>query len=169
MNSLKKIKFESETLHRALTVWEKEEERKKRTRGGKASQKTTEVVFDSSVEVWADVRTTNDFCMAKLDVFPAWPAKKCEAKDPTLSKSLLSANRILVSLTGEDGGIRVVPMTDITPYTGKALEEDLSEYKKEVRTQLDECLAMARRIVRGIKKQSGAKGTGFVEEKKSAI
>mmetsp|Transcript_6232 Transcript_6232/g.8811 ORF Transcript_6232/g.8811 Transcript_6232/m.8811 type:complete len:1455 (+) Transcript_6232:93-4457(+) len=171
LDTLKKTQAENATLYEALGVWEKEEERKKRTRTGKASQKKkVNDRFDSSTEVWANVRYTDEFCMAKIDEYPTWPARKCEAKDPALAKSLLAANRILVNLIGEDGSIRVIEMTDILPYTGKAVEEDLGDFKKDKRTQFEECLSLARRIYRGAKKkQPSSRGAGIVEEKKSAI
>lgn len=119
-------------MYDALKEWEKEEERRKRTRVGKASnKKPAAATFDTATEVWANVRFTDSFCMAKVasqeENFPAWPAKRCEAKDPKLAASLKSVNRVLVSLIGEEGGLRVVKIDDISPYTGKPTEDDLSE------------------------------------------
>lgn len=164
---LKKIEGEGDALHHALKAWEKEEERQKRARGAKASNKKSAAAnFDTATEVWANVRFTDNFCMAKVENFPAWPAKRCEAKDPKLAASLKSVNRSLVSLIGEEGGLRVVKIEDISPYTGKPAEEDLGDYDKDMRTQLDECLAMARRIVRGRKKNKNGAREASVEEKK---
>jgi len=88
--------------------------------------------------------------MAKAEEWPWWPAKKCQVKDPGLAESLSSLNRCLVALIGEMGGLRVVKTENIRPFTGKTIEDDDStELDKDVRNQLDDCMTMTRRILRG--------------------
>jgi len=163
---LAKTVAESDSLWDSLKMWEKEEDRKAKGRAGKAKKKNES---GEATEVWANVRYTNEFCMAKVDeLTPYWPAKKCEAKDEELAKSLHKVGRTLVSLTGENGGLRAVRLEDIRPFDGELIvEEDLEEPSKAIRTQLDECMVMARRIVRG-RKEGGANG-GYQEEKKVAM
>jgi histone H1/5 len=146
-----KIEVERDELANALAAWEKEEERLSKNRAGK---KTTgkppkEIVGPS--EVWANVRMTDNVLMAKAEDYPWWPAKKCEPKNPALAKSLSNLNRSLVSLIGEMGGLRVVKNENLAPFTGNKIEEDdgETEVSKEIRSQLDDCMTMARRILRG--------------------
>lgn len=139
---LTKIESEQETLEKFIEVW------------GKAStlrkQKEKKQELFETPEVWADVTFTEEFCLAKGSNYPWWPAKKCIAKDETLSKSLDTYGRVLVSLIGESGGLRVVRTEDILPFSEKFPEdENMSKYPKEIRNQLEDCMTMARRIIRG--------------------
>ena len=100
--------------------------------------------------------------MVMVHPYPWWPARKCSAKDAGLESSLKSVNRCLVSLVGESGGIRVVEDKDVKEWTGKLVEDaegiDMSDLTKETKTQLDDCMAMARRMIRareGKKKKKG--------------
>lgn len=123
-----------------VKVWEKEEERRARARNGKtkAPSKIKDEV-SAPTEVWADVRYTNEFCMAKLEGYPYWPAKKCEARDEELKSSLLKSGRTLVALVGEGGGLRVVRLEDIRPFTGEQIDKEaVDEQPKNIRSQLDE-------------------------------
>lgn len=146
-----KIEVERDELTNALAAWEKEEERLSKNRAGK---KTTgkppkEIVGPS--EVWANVRMTDNICMAKAEEYPWWPAKKCVPKNPALANSLSNLNRSLVSLIGEMGGLRVVKNENLVPFTGDKIEEDggETEVSKDIRSQLNDCMTMARRILRG--------------------
>lgn len=77
--------------------------------------------------------------MAKVDDSPYWPAKKCEAKDKELASKLHSVGRSLVSLIGENGGLRAVKLEEVRPFDGNVVEgDDLDEAPKNIRTQLDE-------------------------------
>jgi hypothetical protein len=77
--------------------------------------------------------------MAKADDHPYWPGRKCEAKDEELAKLLQSVGRALVSLTGEEGGLRAVKFEEIRPFDGHVIEdENLEEATRNVRNQLDE-------------------------------
>ena len=137
---LEKIEGENETLWQSLRTWEKEEQRLARSRNGKPKPavKKQKEEEESPTEVWANVRVTRDFCMAKINPYPAWPAKRCEPKDKELAASLKAVGRVLVSLIGEDGGLRVVKLEDIRPFDGKVDNEDLSDQPKAIRSQLDE-------------------------------
>lgn len=169
---LSKIQQENDALMQALSVWEKNEERRLRNQSKSQGDSTkSKATPEGPSEVWAHVDFTDEMCMAKAEAYPWWPAKKCIAKDPNLAASLKSVGRCLVSLLGESGAIRVVDTSAVRPYTGKELEEEeniaRSEISKEMRMQLDECMAMARRILRGRSgKKSSAKGV--LEEKKMA-
>jgi hypothetical protein len=90
--------------------------------------------------------------MAKTDEYPWWPAKICEAKDPNIVASLKQVKRSLVAFVGEMGSLRVVKTSCIKPFTGQILDDtdQMEEYSKDIRAQLDDCMAMARRIQRGL-------------------
>jgi hypothetical protein len=100
--------------------------------------------------VWANVRYTDEIYTAKADGYPWWPAKKCEAKDPKIALSLSEANRSLVAFVGEMGGLRVVKTDNLQLFTGTIVKESEEIVdSKDIRTQLDDCMTMARRIQRG--------------------
>jgi hypothetical protein len=169
---LEKLEAEHENLMRVTEAWEKAANKRKKTSlPGSAIPEPS--------EVWANVHFTDEFVLAKVEEYPLWPARKCIAKDPELAASLASLDRTLVSLVGESGGLRVVKTEPLRPFSETLpVDEDLNSHPKEIRTQLDECMAMARRVIRGKekKKTSGkgkrkSKGSDnheFKEEKKLA-
>ena len=137
-----KMEVEHHALIQAVSKWEKGDD--KRTKTKKQSS------YSGLSEVWADVRITDEIIMAKLDDYPWWPAKMCQVKDPELASKLGKLNRSLVTLIGERGDLRLVNDDDIKPFTGSQFdEEEDEEVSKETRSQLDDCIAMARRILRG--------------------
>ena len=155
---LAKVQEEKEDLLQALSVWEREEDRHtknlaKAAENGKPApvRKPSNVVVS---EVWANVTFTDEIVMAKAEIYPWWPAKKCIPRDPDMVEKLESINRRLVSLVGEGGGLRVVEASAIRPFTGKLVEEEegntesLANVAKETKNQLDDCMAMSRRILR---------------------
>jgi hypothetical protein len=106
-------------------------------------------------EVWTHVTFTDEFCLVKVEEYPWWPAKKCIVKDQDVAKALDDLGRAVISLVGESGGLRVVKKESILPYSETFPEdEDLSSHSKEIRSQLEECKAMARRIIRGKEKKA---------------
>ena len=144
---LDKIESEQVALSDALESWEKSSSLRK-----KSSKPEKE-----PAEVWTNVTFTDDFCLAKVEDFPWWPAKKCIVKDQKVAKSLASLGRSVVSLVGESGGLRVVVKEKVIPYSETLPEqEDLNSHPKEIRSQLEDCHAMARRIIRG----KGSKANG---------
>jgi len=144
---LDKIESEQVALSDALESWEKSSSLRKKS--CKPEKEPT--------EVWTNVAFTDDFCLAKVEDFPWWPAKKCIVKDQKVAKSLASLGRSVVSLVGESGGLRVVVKEKIIPYLETSPEqEDLNSHPKEIRSQLEDCQAMARRIIRG----KGSKSNG---------
>jgi hypothetical protein len=147
---LEKLENEQEALRDAVDAWEKASSlRKKQSKNGNLEPS----------EVWTHVTFTDDFCLAKVEAYPWWPAKKCIVKDEDLAKSLERLERTVVSLVGESGGLRVVTKEGLLPYSEAPPEdEDLSSHPKEIRTQLEECRAMARRIIRG-KEKKGKKAS----------
>jgi len=155
---LMKLETEQEAFMEAIESWEKASSLRKK------SNKPSNM---EASEVWTHVTFTNDFCLAKVEDYPWWPAKKCIVKDENVARSLEKLERTVVSLVGESGGLRVVTKEGILPYSETSPEdEDLSTQRKEVRTQLDECKAMARRIIRGKEKKSKKSSKG---SKKSSV
>ncbi|EEC43115.1 predicted protein [Phaeodactylum tricornutum CCAP 1055/1] len=149
-----KLEDERDDLLAAIKTWEKEEERRVKNRGGKkpVGRPTKDSVGPS--EVWANVRFSDEICMAKAENWPWWPARKCTPKDGSLARSLAGLDRSLVALIGEMGGLRVVKTESIKAFSGTLVEdEDLGQYNKSVRSQLDDCMAMGRRIARGMEKK----------------
>ena len=158
MGKIEKLEVERDSLQDALQAWNKSEERLAKQRESSKSNikkgpEPKEIVGPS--EVWANVRTTDEICMAKAEDFPWWPAKKCEAKDPKIAESLSNLDRCLLAFVGEMGALRVVKTDQIQPFTGKTVEEGEDvQYSKDMRTELDDCMAMARRILRGRRKKA---------------
>ena len=93
--------------------------------------------------------------MARGEDFTWWPSRKCIAKDEELAASLVGVERCLVALFGEMGAIRVVKTSDIMPYDGNIPkgDDDDQPLSKEVKGQLDDCMAMARRVLRSQQKK----------------
>lgn len=158
---IQKIEVEHEQLVDALAKWEKDEDRR-----AKKPAKSTFKEYSGPSEVWANVRFTDEICMAKAEDYPWWPAKTCTVKDPAVAESLSKVGRCLVSLVGEMGGLRAVKVDNLRPFSGKSVEDDdeLVDFPKNLRSQLEDCLTMARRISRGkqkklpSKKSRGSKG-----------
>jgi len=107
-------------------------------------------------EVWANVNFTDEFCSVKVDEWPWWPARKCTPKNDALNVKLTSLDRIIVSLVGERGNLRIVKIDDLSPFSEDRPENVtlINNQTREVRNQLDEAMAIARRVVRGIKKKN---------------
>lgn len=138
---LEKMESENDALREAMESWEKASALRKKD--SKAD------VLEPS-EVWTNVSFTNEFCLAKVEDYPWWPAKRCIVKDIELAKSLDQVDRAMVSLVGESGGLRVVTKDKMQPFSEDLPEdEDGATLSKELRAQLDDCMAMARRIIRG--------------------
>ena len=154
MEKIVKVEAERDELVSALQIWSKAEERQSKQRdavSSKAKNSATREITRPS-EVWANVRYTDDICMAKTEEYPWWPAKICEAKDSNIAISLKQVKRSLVAFVGEMGSLRVVKTSCIKPFSGQAIDdnENIDEYTKDIRAQLDDCMAMARRIQRGL-------------------
>lgn len=127
----------------SLKVWEKEERARasgkpKAPVKKRGKRKGGDDEFDPT-QVWANVRYSQEIVMAKADDHPFWPGRKCEAKDEELASSLHSVGRGLVSLIGEEGGLRAVRFEEIRPFDGTVIEdEDLEEASKNGRNELEE-------------------------------
>jgi hypothetical protein len=154
MEKIVKVEAERDELITALQIWSKADERQSKQRDTVSSKAKSSAVREISrpSEVWANVRYTDEICMAKTDEYPWWPAKICEAKDPNIVASLKQVKRSLVAFVGEMGSLRVVKTSCIKPFTGQMLDDtdQMEEYSKDIRAQLDDCMAMARRIQRGL-------------------
>lgn len=149
---LEKMEAEQAALAEVMVAWGTSDS----TRKKKGSQSISE-----PSEVWANVTFSDDFCLVKVDAYPWWPARKCSPKDATLASQLDSLGRVFVSLIGESGGLRVVKEDALVPFSETLPEdEDFINQPREIRNQLDDCMAMARRIVRGkLQKKSKGKKT----------
>ena len=113
---------------------------------------------DDASEVWTNVKYTDDFCLAKVAQWPHWPARKCLPKDESLASQLESLDRVLVSLVSESGALRIVPSDSVLPFSETLPEEtDLSLYTNQTRAQMENSMAIARRIVRGLAKKKTGK------------
>jgi hypothetical protein len=158
---LGKMEAEQAALADVMAAWGTADSTRKK--------KGSQTVLEPS-EVWANVDFSDEFCLVKVDPYPWWPARKCTPKDATLAGQLDSLGRVFVSLIGESGGLRVVKDDALLPFSEKLPEdEDLINQPREIRSQLDDCMAMTRRIVRGKQKKSsdsrkashnGVKGNG---------
>jgi hypothetical protein len=172
---LEKLMSEREELKTALETWDLDHRRKSRSnsRSSQSSHLNSKDQVELTTEMWADVDYTDDFCMVRLPGNPWWPAKKCIAKDAHLQKSLKEFHRVLVSVLGEYGELRCVRGDHIRPFTGKAIDRNLESFSSENRLHLAECLATARRIIRGREKKVNntirEENARFVEEKKTGF
>jgi len=138
-----KMEEEYSALIDAMNVWGKSRPKKK---------KSSQVIPELS-EVWANVDFSDEFCFVKIDQYPLWPARKCVPEDDKLASQLGSVDRILVSLVGERGALRVVKIDACFPFSDSLSEgEDLSSHTRDIRNQLDEAMNVARRVVRGQEK-----------------
>jgi len=139
-----KMEEEHAALLDALNVWGKSRPKRK-----KSIQAAPELS-----EVWANVNFSDEFCFAKIDEYPLWPARKCVPKDDKLASELESVERVLVSLVGERGALRVVKKEACVPFSSTFPDnEDLSSHSRDIRSQLDEAMSVARRVVRGHQKK----------------
>lgn len=134
---VEKMEEEHSTLLDALNAWGKSRSKKKKSAGPEVS------------EVWANVNFSDEFCFVKIDDYPLWPARKCIPKDDELSSELEAVDRILVSLVGERGALRVVKTEACVPFTETLPEgEDLSAHTRDIKNQLDEAMKVTRRVLR---------------------
>jgi len=154
---LKKLLSEREALEKAVNKWQKDAERQKRNK--KQGRKSP---IEHPTEMWADVDYTDDFCMVYIEGHPWWPAKRCVPKDAELEKYLIQFDRSLVALVGEHGELRCVKSQAIKDFTGNVLEEDVEAFSKKDLSELEDSVAIARRIIRGNKEKDN-----FIEEKKT--
>lgn len=138
-----KMEEEHAALNDAMNTWSKSRPKKK------SSKPTPELS-----EVWANVVFSDEFCFVKIEEYPMWPARKCVPKDDELTSKIESVDRILVSLVGERGALRVVKNEACSPFSDSLPEgEDLSSHSRDIRNQLDEAMNIARRVVRGQQKK----------------
>ena len=138
-----KMEEEYTALMDAMSMWGKSRSKKK------SSNAAPELS-----EVWANVNFTDEYCFVKIEEYPLWPARKCLPKDEELTSQLSSVDRLLVSLVGERGALRVVKTDACVPFSDTLPEgEDLSAHTRDIRNQLGEAMNIARRVVRGQKKK----------------
>lgn len=165
---LEKLMSERQSLEKALDRWQREDDRKKRAAASNSlGKKNNRKVVEPPTEMWANVDYTNEFCMVRLENHPWWPAKKCVAKDVALQESLRSFDRVLVAMVGEHGELRCVKNEDARVFTGSAIDDDLEGFSKEDQSQLEESLAIARRIIRGQAKNGDV--DSMFDEKKTGF
>lgn len=142
-----KMEEEHSALMDAMNAWGKSRSKKKSSQGAPELS-----------EVWANVNFSDEFCFVKIDEYPLWPARKCLPKDDELVSQLESVDRILVSLVGERGALRIVKTDACIPFADTLPEgEDVSSHNRDIRNQLDEAMNVARRVARGQKKKMKGK------------
>jgi len=137
-----KMEEEYSALVDAMSSWSKTRPKKK------SSQLAPELS-----EVWANVNFSDEFCFVKVEEYPMWPARKCFPKTDYLTSQLETVDRILVSLVGERGALRVVKIDACVPFSDTLPEEDLSKHTRDIKNQLEEAMNVARRVVRGQQKK----------------
>lgn len=140
---VEKMEEENSALMDAMNQWSKSRPKKKKSAAPELS------------EVWANVNFSDKYCFVKIEEYPLWPARKCVPKDDDLTSQLESVDRILVSLVGERGALRVVKTEACVPFSDTLPEgEDLSSHTRDIRNQLEEAMNVTRRVVRGQQKKS---------------
>ena len=143
---VEKMEEEHSALVDAMNSWGKSRQKKKK---GNADPELS--------EVWANVKFSDEYCFVKIEEYPLWPARKCVPKDDELAAELESVDRLLVSLVGERGALRVVKTDACVPFSDTLPEgEDPSAHPRDIRNQLDEAMNITRRVVRGQKKKNKA-------------
>jgi len=143
------MKSEKDELQKCMEQWKKEEDKKKRSRNGQPKGRGRKSGTPVSPEVWADVEYLDEFCVVKLDDL-WWPARKCVAKETQLEEQLRGLGRRFVSVVGERGSLRAIRDVDMKDFSvGVNEEEAVQKQTKELRDQLDDCMTMTRRILRG--------------------
>jgi len=147
---LSQLVDQRDALKQALDVWHKDLERKSRKNLNK--YKATEE-FQAPSEVWAPVDFLPSICMAQVQKFPWWPARKCVLQNTDDQAVLEQANYCLVSLVGEMGALRLVHINHIQDFAGDAIRVVGERIRPNMRSQLDDCLAMARRLQRAYDKE----------------
>eukprot|EP00531_Pseudo-nitzschia_arenysensis_P016842 CAMPEP_0116136086 /NCGR_PEP_ID=MMETSP0329-20121206/11533_1 /TAXON_ID=697910 /ORGANISM="Pseudo-nitzschia arenysensis, Strain B593" /LENGTH=1223 /DNA_ID=CAMNT_0003630923 /DNA_START=318 /DNA_END=3989 /DNA_ORIENTATION=- len=136
---VEKMEEEYSALVDAMNLWGKSRQKKKKADVGPELS-----------EVWANVNFSDEYCFVKIEEYPLWPARKCVPKDAELVSELESVDRLLVSLVGERGALRVVKTEACVPFSETLPEgEDPAAHPRDIRTQLDEAMKVARRVVRG--------------------
>ena len=151
---LSKIQDEREDLQYALKTWQREESRRQNRKAKSGKSKEVEESTGPS-EVWANVVFDDEIVMAKAEDWPWWPARRSHPKDPALAETLSSLGRTIVALVGEMGGLRIVKTSSIRPFRGcMEADDENNKLDRDVRSQLDDCIAMARRVTRGLEKRS---------------
>ncbi len=141
---VEKMEEEHSALVDAMITWGKSRQKKKKANAGPELS-----------EVWANVNFSDEYCFVKIEEYPLWPARKCVPKDAELTSELDSVDRLLVSLVGERGALRVVKTEACVPFSESLPEgEDPTAHPRDIRTQLDEAMKVARRVVRGQSKKT---------------
>lgn len=134
MPNLQKLQNDRNTLMKALKYWETGA----KTRKGKGQKKKWEK-YNSSTEIWTNTNQTDEFIMGKVEGYPWWPARVCVAKDPSVTVTLHSLGRVLISFIGEQHLHIVKRDEEIRPIAEIENEqEDIEGYPTDVVKKLRE-------------------------------
>ena len=131
-------------LNDALKYWDS-------AAGKKSRGSTKKLKYDSSSPVWTDYEPTQEFVWAKVEGYPWWPSRICNAKDKEIDQQLRVVQRKLISFVGMEDISCVDAEDDIKPYCGETspVEEDTTAYPEKTMEELKRCLTMTRRILKG--------------------
>mmetsp|Transcript_21852 Transcript_21852/g.30686 ORF Transcript_21852/g.30686 Transcript_21852/m.30686 type:complete len:1406 (+) Transcript_21852:73-4290(+) len=128
---LTRLKRDKEMLTLAIQYWKTKSERRTRTKISKSKGK-----FNSKVEIWTDFSKTNEIVMVKVEGNPWWPGRICIPKDPGISSSLSSLDRVLVSFIGDQFLHVVRDPEEVKKFEDiQSSEEHLSEYSPEIQAK----------------------------------
>ncbi len=117
---LDKLAKDKKALSKALAYWETSF--KTRKKGKKNTYQSKK--YSSATEIWANVESTDQFVMCKVEGFPWWPACICNPKDEEVAESLASVKRMLVSFVGEQHLYVVEKETEVKPFDASFEEND---------------------------------------------
>jgi hypothetical protein len=125
--SLEKLVKDKKTLSKAILHWEASSKTRKKLKKTKNAPKR----FGSGTEIWANISLTDQFVLCKVEGFPWWPARVCDAKDSDVSQSLESVEKVLVSFVGEQH-LYVVGKNEVKPFNDDSLNNENTDFSAEV-------------------------------------
>jgi len=169
-DELAKIEANRDTLSDAIAYWESNSRKSGKTKKRKRQKKEE---YTSGSEIWADVEVTAELVMGKVEGYPWWPSRICKPKDKETADSLELLNKVLISYVGQ-GNLRAVDSDEeIGPFAVEECAEldNLEDYSKTIRDNLQESIILAKRISLNQKKPARSNRRSsrlFLEEKKSA-
>jgi len=157
-------------LNAALKYWDS-------AAGKKSRGSTKKLKYDSNSPVWTNYELTEEFVWAKVEGYPWWPSRVCVAKDKDIAQQLKIVQRKLISFVGMEDISCVSAEDEIRPYCGETSPmEDSYVYPEKTMEELNRCLHMTRRILKGrgviqatpmVQNKSRSRMEYLEEEKKS--
>lgn len=165
---LQKIQKDAKTMLKAISYWEANSKtRNWKTAGRKVNQSSAK--FNSTTELWTDIRPTDTFVMGKVEGFPWWAARVCVPKNKEIYDSLESVNKTVISFVGEQQLYVVDKDKGLRPFNTVIDKEDASNFPPEVMKNVEKSITLANRILRGkgiVLGKEELNGMVIIEEKK---